>query len=186
MARPLDHEKRAQLLASVVRYIGEHGLAGLSLRPLAAELNTSSRMLIYYFGCKEELLIQALATHRPNLKALFADVEDAGTLRARIREMWTLLATGEAALNTKVLLQVMGVATVQDQGPFVDYASSAIDALVGALSETLERIGHEAEATVVATTIVSGLRGILLDRLVTGDVDRTENAAFLLIDRMVA
>ncbi|WP_369028198.1 TetR/AcrR family transcriptional regulator, partial [Nocardia farcinica] len=83
MARPLDHAKRTELLAAVVRYIAEHGLADLSLRPLAAELGTSSRMLIYYFETKENLLVQALATQRPDISSIFAGVTDAADLRER-------------------------------------------------------------------------------------------------------
>ena len=42
----------------------EHGLAGLSLRPLAAATGTSPRVLLYLFGSKEQLVRELLARAR--------------------------------------------------------------------------------------------------------------------------
>ena len=43
MARPVDLDRREALLDQVVDYLGEHGLANLSLRPLAeGSINTAS------------------------------------------------------------------------------------------------------------------------------------------------
>lgn len=182
MARPLDHAKRAEILAQVIDYIGERGLADLSLRPLAAALGTSSRMLIYYFGSKEELLAQALATQRPDIDNLFADVSSPEMLRPRLRALWAALTDGEYSTHTRVLLQVMGTACVQ-QGPFVEYSTAAIETLVTALAGVLVRLDfNSGDASAAATLMVSGLRGILLDRLITGDVERTDLAAHRLID----
>ncbi|MFD6219436.1 TetR/AcrR family transcriptional regulator [Nocardia asteroides] len=110
MARPLDHRKRAELLAGVVAYIATHGLAELSLRPLAAALGTSSRMLIYYFGTKEELLVQALATQRPDLAAVFGGVTEPAQLRDRLTAFFDLNTDGAEADSVRVLLQVLGAA----------------------------------------------------------------------------
>ena len=50
----------------------EHGLAGLSLRPLAAGVRTSPRMLLYFFGSKEKLISEVLAEIRLRQLADFA------------------------------------------------------------------------------------------------------------------
>ncbi|WP_067852139.1 TetR/AcrR family transcriptional regulator [Nocardia shimofusensis] len=184
MARPLDHVRRAELLAGVVGYIAERGLAELSLRPLAAELGTSSRMLIHYFGTKEELLVQALATQRPDLTAVFADVADMATLRDRLWEFWRSNADGAESTSVKVLLQVLGAACAAG-GPFRDYATEAIAAFIGTLADGLRRIDSVDDPEIVATLLVSGLRGVLQDRLVTGEVERTDRAARRLIDTVL-
>src|SRR6266568_3051147 len=72
--RPLDQARRAALLTGVIAYIAERGLTELSLRPLADYLGTSSRMLIHYFGSKEQMLVAALETQRPDIAGLFSDV----------------------------------------------------------------------------------------------------------------
>ncbi|MFG1790231.1 TetR family transcriptional regulator [Nocardia sp. NPDC049149] len=183
MARPLDHAKRADLLAAVVRYIADHGLAELSLRPLAAELGTSSRMLIHYFTTKEELLVQALATQRPEMETLFADIADAAALRARLWDFWQANTAGAGQTSVRVMLQVLGAACAP-RSPYVEYADAAIGTFVAALTEGLRATAVE-HPEVVATLLVSGLRGILQDRLVTGDVDRTDRAARRLIEQNV-
>lgn len=184
MARPLDHAKRTELLDAVVRYIAEHGLADLSLRPLAAALGTSSRMLIYYFGTKEELLVQALTGQRPDIAAVFADITDAESLRERLWEFWRENTTGSDAVSVKVMLQVLGAACAA-HGPYAGYIQGAITAFVAALTERLRGIDGVDNPEVVATLLVSGLRGILQDRLITGDTERTDRAARRLIEQAV-
>ena len=48
--------KRQELAEAATDHALEHGLIGLSLRPLAAAIGTSDRMLIYHFGSKDELV----------------------------------------------------------------------------------------------------------------------------------
>jgi AcrR family transcriptional regulator len=184
MARPLDHAKRAELLAAVVRYIADHGLADLSLRPLAAELGTSSRMLIYYFTSKEKLLVQALMTQRPDIAALFADIEDASALRDRLWDFWTANTSGEGSTSAKVMLQVLAAACAP-HSPYIDYATSAFAAFISSLTQALRGLESVDDPEVVATLLISGLRGILQDRLITGEVERTDRAARRLIDQTV-
>ena len=53
-------ERRDQLAEGATDYVLEHGLIGLSLRPLAAELGTSDRMLLYHFTDKDDLVATVL------------------------------------------------------------------------------------------------------------------------------
>ncbi|MGW6702925.1 TetR/AcrR family transcriptional regulator [Nocardia sp. NPDC055049] len=180
MARPLDHRKRAEMLAGVVTYIASHGLAELSLRPLAAALGTSSRMLIYYFGTKEELLVQALATQRPDLAAVFADIAEPAQLSARLIGFFDVNSEGAEADSVRVLLQVLGAACAPGS-PYQDYAEAAIATFVTELAAALRRTGLAEDPEVVSTLLVSGLRGIIQDRVITGDRERTGRAARTLI-----
>lgn len=60
MGRRPDLERRDELLDAVVAYLGEHGLAGVSLRPLAREIGVSVNALVHHFGSKDDLVIVAL------------------------------------------------------------------------------------------------------------------------------
>lgn len=62
----IDTPTRAKLLHAMANHVLAHGLNDASLRPLAAAAETSDRMLIYHFGCKEDL-ISALLTHLGSL-----------------------------------------------------------------------------------------------------------------------
>jgi AcrR family transcriptional regulator len=60
MGRHPDPQRRAKLLDEVVGYLGQHGLAGVSLRPVARELGVSVNALVHHFGSKDELVVAAL------------------------------------------------------------------------------------------------------------------------------
>ncbi|MEO0391120.1 MAG: TetR/AcrR family transcriptional regulator [Pseudomonadota bacterium] len=47
-------------MAGLAAYVLEHGLNQASLRPMAAALGTSDRMLLYYFGTKDALIAELL------------------------------------------------------------------------------------------------------------------------------
>src|SRR3954449_1129701 len=64
MPRASDPARRQALLAAAGDHVLEHGMADLSLRPLAAALGTSPRMLLYHFGSKEQLVADVLAAAR--------------------------------------------------------------------------------------------------------------------------
>src|SRR5690242_21954451 len=95
MPRPPDPAKRRDLLDRVREYVSRNGVADLSLRPLARELGTSDRMLLYYFGTKEHMVAEALALdeRRPLVRArdlLGADgsPQDPAGMRRFMEDTW--------------------------------------------------------------------------------------------------
>ncbi|RDI60397.1 TetR family transcriptional regulator [Nocardia pseudobrasiliensis] len=180
--RPLDQARRAELLSGVIAYIGEYGLTELSLRPLADYLGTSSRMLIHYFGTKEQMLVSALETQRPDIAGLFADVPDIDTLRRRLIESFVVNTTSDWVTSTRVLFQVLGIASVPDS-PYAAYAADAVHILIDALTAVLRGLDPDfADPESTATLLISGIRGLLQDRVVTGDNTRVSKAARRLIN----
>lgn len=58
---PADRDRRrAELAGRIATIVLAEGLEALALRGLAARLSTSGRMLLYYFGTKDALVIQTL------------------------------------------------------------------------------------------------------------------------------
>ncbi|KQU49360.1 TetR family transcriptional regulator [Rhodococcus sp. Leaf278] len=180
MARPLDHDKRVELLGRVVEYIGTHGLDDLTLRPLAAELGTSSRMLIYYFDSRENLIVQALSSQRPAFDEMFGDVHDYAQLEQRLHHLWTSMSDGKDVVSSRILMQVIGIASIKS-GVLADFARDSVRALTDALAAAMARCGMDsATASMHATALGAGFRGLLLDRFTTGDSERTDAAADVL------
>ena len=60
MGRRPDVERRIELLDAVVVYLGEHGLAGVSLRPMAKAIGVSVNALVHHFGSKDDIVVAAL------------------------------------------------------------------------------------------------------------------------------
>ena len=60
MGRLVDVRRRTELLDDVVAYLAEHGIAGLSLRPMAKSLSVSVNALVHHFGTKDDIVVAAL------------------------------------------------------------------------------------------------------------------------------
>ncbi|OIJ95503.1 hypothetical protein BIV25_20405 [Streptomyces sp. MUSC 14] len=181
MARPVNAEKRTELLLQVVHYLQHHGLAQMSLSPLAESIGTTKRMLLYYFGSRENLLAQALAAARPDAHAMFDDVRDAAGLRAAAQGLWEAMTVGEQSRSIRMLLQLLSLAAT-DPEQYGSLAADSVEVMVGPVADAYARLGHAPQqARAGATLLVSGLRGLCQDRLVTHDAARTDAAAHRLI-----
>lgn len=185
VARPLNVEKRSELLEQVVQYLQLHGLAQMSLSPLAQAIGTSKRMLLYYFGSRENLLAQVWAARHPDAQALFDDVDDTDGLRRAASALWEAITVGEQSGPVRLLLELLSLATT-DPDQYGSLATESIEALVNPIEAAFLRLGHQPrQAQAGATLLVSGLRGLCQDRLVTQETARTDAAARQLIESVV-
>lgn len=181
MPRPVNAVKRAELLNQVVHQLQHQGVAQMSLSPLAESIGTTKRMLLYYFGSRENLLAQALAAGRPDAHAMFDDVRDSAGLRKAAHALWEAMTVGEQSGPVRMLLQLLSLA-VTDPERYGDIAAETVEVMVGPIAAAYVRLGHPPEqARAGATLLVSGMRGLCQDRLVTHDVARTDAAARRLI-----
>jgi len=60
VARPVDVDRRSRLLDDVVAHLARHGLANVSLRPMATAIGVSVNSLVHHFGTKDDLIVAAL------------------------------------------------------------------------------------------------------------------------------
>lgn len=181
MSRPVNAAKRAELLKQVVDYLQVHGLAQMSLSPLAEAIGTTKRMLLYYFGSRENLLAQALATCRPDAHAMFDDVHDTTGLHQAAHALWEAMTVGEQSRAIRMLLQLLSLATTHPE-QYGRIAADTVEIMLAPIAAAYVRLGHPPQqARAGATLLVSGLRGLCQDRLVTHDAARTDAAAHRLI-----
>src|SRR5579859_3466345 len=90
--------RRAELLELAYGYVLEHGVADLSLRPLAAAVGSSPRVLLFLFGSKAELIQAILARARRAELTLLDEVRSAAGERDVLTiaaELWGWLAAEE-------------------------------------------------------------------------------------------
>ena len=168
MARPVDPTRRADVLGRAADYVLERGLARLSLRPLAKALGTSPRMLLYDFGSKELLIQDVLAEiRRRELTLLEADVRT-------LDDVWAWIAAPEREPFLRLFFEVyVGGLGSREAAPLV---RDWLDFLATSWSPPVD------EAT--ATLMVAVVRGLLLDRLATGDTARTDAALRRFAERL--
>lgn len=185
MARTADPHRREELLAAVVGYLEEHGVNDLSLTPLAAAIGTSKRMLLYYFGDRGELLAQALAAARPKVGEMFDGITSRAQLAEASSTLWHALTHGAQHRKIRMLLQVLSLAST-DPDTYGGHARSAIEVILDPITAAFVSAGFPpADAASRATLIVSGLRGLCQDLLITRDRGRLDAAAQLLIEAAV-
>ena len=73
--------RRAELLDASYGYVLNHGLNGLSLRPLAAAIGSSPRVLLYLFGSKENSAPRTIGAGAKR-------AHRAGDVRTQIHRPW--------------------------------------------------------------------------------------------------
>lgn len=83
-----DTARHRVLAEAATDYVLAHGLVGLSLRPLAAELGTSDRMLLYHFGSKDELVAAVLRVSNERSVRYIRDLPASLTVRDAVLDLW--------------------------------------------------------------------------------------------------
>src|ERR1700691_6120111 len=87
MSRTASQTRPRELREAIVQYLTRHGLADLSLRPLAKAVGSSPRVLLYYFGSKEKMVVEVLAEVRQRQRILYHQI-DAPTWEEACRMVW--------------------------------------------------------------------------------------------------
>lgn len=101
--------RKQQLLDGLIAYLVQHGLADLSLRPMAAETGTSARLLIFHFGSKDRLLLEVLAEMQARLQRSFSAFLEGGAAPREaplLRLFWDWATTGKNYDYHRLLYQL--------------------------------------------------------------------------------
>ncbi len=179
MPRPLDAAAGTRLLGPIVDYVLEHGIADLSLRPLALAVGSSPRMLLYHFGSKEDLIVAIIdETRRRHADLLTAWYERSAEYDARtlLLRAWQWLAAPRHDRLLRLLFETYGIA-LHDRKRHAAFLRSAVNDWTWPFARTLERQGFSAErAAALATLLAAVVRGLLLDVLATADRTRVDRA----------
>lgn len=176
MARPPDPQRRASVLAAATDYVLGHGLSGLSLRPLAAALGTSPRMLLYDFGSKEALLSEVLLeARRRQVQSLSESVSADRSPAEALRSAWRWFT--EHLPYVQLLFEIYLDAQRRPEA----YAAprDLVDDWIGYITDTF---GIDKAR---ATLILAVFRGLAMDRLSTPDGALTDQAMEAFSDMLL-
>lgn len=168
--RPQPHIKD-RLLDACADHALAHGLPD-RLEPLATAAGTSSRMLVYHFGTRDDLLRAVLGRARQRQLDTFGEL-----LRARPGEPYTATLdrawTSITGPDGQPYLRMFGrLRESAEQQLWPGFRRTATTDWLGPLEEGLGSIGRPDLATLVLAVI----RGLLMDLDATGDTDRTDRA----------
>jgi AcrR family transcriptional regulator len=155
--------RREELLDQVTDHVLEHGLIGLTLRPLAAAIGTSDRMLIYHFGSRDALVSAVVARAGERAVAMIDAMPAAPSVRSAVNRLW--LAYGERPLDSCLDVYVQAAATgLFGSEPYLSEARASNARWSAALRDYLVRSGAPARRVARIVTLVdSALYGFHLD-----------------------
>jgi AcrR family transcriptional regulator len=175
--RPVDHQRRAELLDAVVDFTVEHGFADLSWRPVAAALGVSPTTLVHRFGTKEQMLQAVLGRLRERIfRATGEAVGGQPGLAAAVRAVWERTSDPARGAEFRLFFAVYGRA-LQAPEQFADFLEHVVADWMESLRAAQGPDADPVAATRTATLVVATIRGLLLDLLTTGDRERVREAA---------
>src|SRR6187455_705660 len=90
-------DRRHVLAEEATDYVLEHGLIDLSLRPLAAALGTSDRMLLYHFRDKLDLVATILRVSNDRSVKGIRDLQPSPDVRQAVIDLWGAVSSPEQA-----------------------------------------------------------------------------------------
>ncbi len=178
--RTPDAARRAQLLERAVEYVCRQGLAGLSLRPLAKAIGSSPRVLLYYFGSKEALVIEIVRHGRGRQRAMMNQLELTDLSPRQVaRTLWLEWSKPEWEPLTRLFFEVY-VLALSDRSRFHGFLEGAVHDWLQTLEACTNLPGRtRAQARALGTLLIAGFRGFLLDLVGTSDRARIQRAVDL-------
>ncbi|MDQ4054849.1 MAG: TetR/AcrR family transcriptional regulator [Actinomycetota bacterium] len=132
--------RRAEWTEAVTDYVLEHGLIGLSLRPLAADLGTSDRMLLYHFGSKDELVAAVLRAADARSTEYVHHMVPSKDLRGAVRDLWAAMLVPHVDRCTRLYVEAAALGLF-GQEPYASVVREANEHWTAALVEHLVRSG---------------------------------------------
>jgi AcrR family transcriptional regulator len=178
--------RRDELRVGIADWVLRHGVGGLSLRPLAEALGTSTYSLVYWFGSKEGVVAAALDTAEERQRAMIIGwVEESGVIAPGelLRRYWRWSASEEGALYVRLFLEVVGLA--QHDAGLVDYVERAVHPWRDLLEGAFEAGGlSRRDAAREATLLNAGVVGLQLDLAINRDRARTSAPLEALAERL--
>jgi AcrR family transcriptional regulator len=184
-ASPPESARRDELLERSYRYVLAHGLAGLSLRPLAAAVGSSPRVLLFLFGSKDGLVRALLARARAQETELLARPPARGGAAAAGLQVWSWLAADEHRGLLRLWVESYSRSLIEPDGPWGEFARETVEDWLVLLAAAQPARGRDGATAVTERTLVLAvLRGAMLDLLATGDRERTTRAVRYGLERI--
>jgi AcrR family transcriptional regulator len=183
--------ERERLLDLVVDLILREGVIDVSLSAVARKIGSNNRMLLYYFGSKQDLLDEASVSafeRFPRLRHLFDRIAEPGDLYERLRRAWDDLSAEENHAYLRLYFQRFGIA-MRDSGEWSTFLDRASSYWSGMLVDILRAEGvDDARGGAAALEIVALWRGLQVLMLAGADPARLANTYAVsvrsLVDRL--
>lgn len=188
MSNPPGHVKREELLANAGAVLARIGVVDTSLRELAAEMGTSARMLVYYFGSKERLILEVLNRQQRAAIPDTPDVQLPDSIAAHRQwcvEDWYECTRGSRHRNLRVVLQVFGAACAEDS-PYRHYTWDTLSLLTSNSGARLRALGMPPNVAETRSRIaLAAIQGLLIEFFTTDDRSHVDDTFVRFVDEFL-
>jgi AcrR family transcriptional regulator len=177
---PPTSPRRTELLERAYAYALAHGLGEMSLRPLAAAIGSSPRVLLFLFGSKDGLVRSLLARARSDELALVEQAraqQPEGDLATVVRATWQWLVDRRHRPLLTLWVEAYARSLTEPDGPWAGFAAQTVEDWLSLLARAQSPDHRRSRAGAAERTLaLYVLRGALIDLLATGDIRRNTAA----------
>jgi AcrR family transcriptional regulator len=176
---------RKQYLDGALDYVLKNGLANFSLRPMAAELGTSARILLYHFKSKEGLVRAILGELNARSQSSFVAMtsQDAPPHRGSALQRfwdWSILPANLPYWRLHFELNILAIQNPVEYGRYRQDLAAQWQML--ALKSLSESRRSEPTAVPVVTLAIAVFDGLMLELIGGADAQRLT----LALDHFIA
>jgi AcrR family transcriptional regulator len=167
-------DRKRELLDAAIRDLLVHGVADVSLRPLAARIGSSARLLIFHFKSKHGLLNEVLAEVQARLQATALALPPAAAAggTAPLKTFWRWATHKDNLPYLRLLYEVHFIAL---QNPRV-YGRYLKQTSISWVQIIEQRLSPALRSKAIATLCGAVFDGLIIELLGTGDLRRTTRA----------
>ena len=175
-------ERKSELLQAAIEYLLDNGLADLSLRPLAAKIGTSARLLVFHFKSKEGLIEDVLNEVQSRIQTSFVAVVSREPRRpvAPMKLFWQWATSAQNLPYLRLLYEVHFIAM---QKPRV-YARYLQQTSFNWVDLIQSKLPDELRDKATATLCASVFDGLVIELLGTGDLRNTTRSLDLFVQML--
>ncbi len=156
-------DRRSELEQAATDHVLTHGLIGVSLRPLAAAIGTSDRMLLYHFRDKADLLASVLRVSNDRSVRGIAALAPSADPRAAVLDLWAAVSTPDQARCLRLYVEAAALGVLGAE-PYASVVGEANEVWLRALSAHLAASGLGSdEARRAARLVEATFVGLQLD-----------------------
>lgn len=178
--------RRADLAEAATDYVLEHGLLELSLRPLAAELGTSDRMLLYHFRSKDDLVAAVLRVSNDRAVAAVRALSPSPDVRRGVLSLWRTVTAPEQDRCQRLYVEAAALGLLGRE-PYASVVREANAVWVQALAAHLVASGMPQPLAARAVALVdAAFMGFQLDLPLDADSGEVGQAVCDLADAVAA
>jgi AcrR family transcriptional regulator len=175
-------DRKDELRDKALDYCLAHGIAELSLRPLALQIGTSARLLIYHFRSRDGLIGAVMDEAQRRVQNSFGELMRGAGNKAVLRTFWDWTTNPRNTPYLRLLFEVQMLA-LRNPAAYAHHLESTSSNWLALIESVLP---PSADRRARATLCAAVIDGLLLEFFSTGDLRRTSSALDLFDSQLRA